>query len=318
MTGATGMLGRSVLKHLNASGNYECLGIGFNRVEPPLRKVNLLNANEITTLFDDVKPNVVVHCAAVRRPDEAAKDPDRTQALNVGTSLQLAKECARVGAVILYISTDYVFDGGIKTGIEPPYSPDSKTMPVNLYGRTKLAGEDAIRSVPAARGVIIRVPILYATDCYDLGESAMLLVAQALLSKGPIKVDNWAMRFPTLVDDVSCVLKFVIDATQRTINPIGNTILHVASPEGATKYEIVKIMAKVVGVDSSHIEANNTPDPGAEPRPRDTQLDCKKTWEELNLAQHKFVSIEKGMALALSKFQNDFKLSTGATSASSS
>ena len=82
--------------------------------------------------------------------------------------------------------------------------------------------------MPDARGVVIRVPILYANDCYDLAESAMLLVAKSFLSKTPTKVDEWALRFPTSVDDVSCVLKSIIFATQSPINPIGNVILHVA------------------------------------------------------------------------------------------
>ena len=79
-----------------------------------------------------------------KKNDQAAKDPERTQAFNVDVSLHLAKHCARVGTVILYMSADYVFNGGLKSRIEPPYLPDAKTMPVNLYGRTRLAGENAV------------------------------------------------------------------------------------------------------------------------------------------------------------------------------
>ena len=312
------MLGRNLLKHLNASSGYECTGIGFSRAVPPLRKVDLLNPNEISQLFDEIKPAIVVHCAAERFPDRASEDPKRTQALNVDSTLHLTKECARVGAVIVYISTDYVFDGGLKSGMEPPYSPDAKTMPANLYGESKLAGEEAVLSIPAARAVIVRVPVLYATDCYDVKESAALVIAKSLCSTSPTKVDNWGIRFPTLVDDVSNILRFVIDATQRPTNPLSNVRLHVSSSNRTTKYEMVKLMAKIMSVDSSHIEPNSNPPDSSAPRPRNTQLNCDETWKALEIAPYNFISLDEGLTRALAKFKNQINPSAAATTTNSS
>lgn len=304
------MLGRSLLRHLNETnpGYYECTGTGLTRVAqtPAMKKLDLLNPDAISQIFREIKPNVVVHCAAERFPDRASADPDRTFALNVDSTLHLAKECANVGARMIYISTDYVFDGGVNSAVEPPYMSNSKTMPINIYGESKLAGEEAVSSIPDARAVIVRVPVLYATDCYDLSESAALVVATALLSNSPAtKIDHWGVRFPTLVDDVSSVLRLIIDATQRPNHPLERVRLHISSPEQCTKYELVKLMAEITGSDVSHIEPD--PDaPAGAPRPRNTQLNCDETWKALEIIPHKFIPLREGMRRALAPFMDQF------------
>ena len=309
ITGATGMLGRSLYRYLNDTVGYECIGTGFSRAQPPIKKLDLLNPDEISQFLDESKPDVVVHCAAERFPDRAAADPKRTLALNVDSCLCLAKKCAQIGARLVYISTDYVFDGGVKSGVRPPYQIDAKTMPINLYGESKLAGEEAVLSIKDANAVAVRVPVLYANDCYDLAESATLVIAKSLLSKSSATtVDNWGVRFPTLVDDVSVVLGHIIEATQRPNNPIGNIRLHVSSSERCTKYELAKMMAKITGADASHIQPDSNPPSGA-PRPQNTQLNCEKTWEVLGIAPFKFIPLHDGLQGALAPFMDMFESS---------
>ena len=310
VTGATGMLGRSLLRHLNEYDTlYTTTGTGFNRANkiPNMKKLDLLNLQQIETIVDEIKPNIVVHCAAERFPDRASADPERTQALNVDSTLNLARECARIGATIIYISTDYVFDGGIHSGIQPPYPTDAKTSPINIYGESKLAGEEAVLSIPDSKPIIVRIPVLYALDCEDLSESASLVVAKALLSTESVTVDNWGVRFPTLVDDVSSVIRLIINATQNEQNPLskGGMKLHVSSSEQCTKYELTKLMAKIVNVDGSHIQPNSNPPSGA-PRPQNTQLDCSATWEVLNIAPYQFVPLNDGIQRALEPFMGSF------------
>jgi len=305
ITGASGMLGRSVLKNLNETSNYECIGTGMTRANPPLRKLDLLNPDAITQLMNEWHPNVVVHCAAERFPDRASADPKRTIALNVDSSKKLAEECGRIGASLIYISTDYVFDGGVQSGQQPPYLTDSKTMPINIYGESKLGGEEAVLSVKSAQAVVVRIPVLYATDCQNLDESATLVVAKSLLAKETTYVDHWGIRFPTLVDDIAKILKLIIDGTQRTKNKLGGIKLHVSSPERCTKYELAKLMAEIVSVDASKIKPNSSPPEGA-PRPQNTQLDCTETWEALGVPPHEFIPLRKGVEKALAPFKDVF------------
>ena len=94
--------------------------------------------------------------------------------LNVETPRNLGKVCKENGIMLIYISTDYVFDG-----TTPPYEVEDKPNPLNFYGQTKLDGEEAIKSVyPEA--VILRVPILYGSTEYN-GESAINVLIDAVL-----------------------------------------------------------------------------------------------------------------------------------------
>ena len=85
------------------------------------------------------QPHVIVHCAAERRPDVVENHPDTASQLNVDASGNLAKEAAAIGAFLIYISSDYVFDG-----TNPPYREEDIPNPLNLYGKTKLEGEKAV------------------------------------------------------------------------------------------------------------------------------------------------------------------------------
>jgi len=305
ITGASGMLGRSLMRELAGQQGYEVLGTGLTRAEPPLRKLDLMDEKQVAALIDEFRPNVVVHCAAERDPDRAAADPERLLRLNVESSASMAKHCSRVGATIIYISTDYVFDGGVHTGISPPYRPDSQTAPVNEYGRSKLAGEEAVLQVPAAHPVVVRVPVLYGVDCEDLSESASLVVAKVLQSAEAKAVDDWGERFPTLVDDVSACLRSIADATQRAGEGRIEGIVHVSAPECITKFQLAKLMAEILGVDASHLSADPNPPAGA-PRPRNTQLDCAATWAALGSEAREFTPLREGLAKALERFRPDF------------
>jgi len=309
VTGASGMLGRSLCRLLTAAANassYEVTGLGYTRAKPPMRKLDLLDAAAVGALLDEVQPHIVVHAAAERDPDRAARDPARVQSLNVDVCARLASECARLNATLIYISTDYVFDGGIQSGISPPYRPDAPTAPLNLYGRSKLAGEQAVLAVPGCSPLVLRVPVLYALDCAHLSESASLQVAEALLPQQSeyIDIDDWGIRFPTLVDDVSAVLKLIIDAkasAQSALPPV----LHCSSPERTTKYQLALQMAELLGVGTNLLKRDKNPPQDAAPRPRATQLDCAATWEALG-TQHQFIPLRQGLAKALSAHWDAF------------
>lgn len=173
ITGASGLLGRALMKVFLDAPGWEVLGLAHSRVSGTLKKVDLLNFDETTRIVEDFKPHILIHSAAERRPDVVSKNPSGTEKLNVGTTEFLAKlvEDFNKGLVkpchfMLYISTDYVFDG-----TQPPYKPDHPPHPLNKYGESKLAGEQAVMRCQKS-GLILRVPVLYG-DVEYLGESAV-------------------------------------------------------------------------------------------------------------------------------------------------
>ncbi|CEG80527.1 hypothetical protein RMATCC62417_14849 [Rhizopus microsporus] len=173
ITGASGLLGRQVVK---AFKDWEVVGTAFSRAKDNLVKLDLTDKDAVETFFNKQQPNVVVHCAAERRPDVAEKDKDGVLLLNVESSKRLAT---------IY----YVFDG-----TSPPYEIGDKPNPLQFYGQTKLAGENAVRQV-YPNAVILRVPILYGETEYN-GESAVnVLIDVVLTPQKPVKMDNISYKW---------------------------------------------------------------------------------------------------------------------------
>jgi dTDP-4-dehydrorhamnose reductase len=111
----------------------------------------------ITQVLADVHPDVIVNAAAYTGVDAAETDEDRAYAVNATGPALLAAESARIGARLIHVSTDYVFDGTATT----PYPPDAPTGPTSAYGRTKLAGELAVRELAPDTGYVVRTAWVY-------------------------------------------------------------------------------------------------------------------------------------------------------------
>jgi S-adenosylmethionine synthetase len=192
------------------------IGTGLNRISPPeVIKLDILNPKEIERVLDEVKPDIVVHCAANRFPDSCTANPEAARSVNVEASRSLAQATVSRGIFLIYISTDYVFSG--KPG-DAPYRPESSPSPPNVYGQTKLEGEKAVLERPTQIGaqnkvVVLRVPVLYGS-CDEPKDSAVnvlmsqLWAAQKLQAGQPkIQVDDYALRFPTNTQDVGRVCR---------------------------------------------------------------------------------------------------------------
>lgn len=111
ITGATGLLGRAVYKRLEENKDFTVVGTGFSRAQPPVEKLNLRNRSDVDLFIETRKPDCIIHCAAERRPDISEADPDASRELNVEVTSYLAEKAGNLGIFMIYISTDYVFDG---------------------------------------------------------------------------------------------------------------------------------------------------------------------------------------------------------------
>ncbi|KAF1928281.1 NAD(P)-binding protein [Didymella exigua CBS 183.55] len=285
VTGASGLLGRQVQRQFARSG-WKAIGTGLTRTSPPdIVALNILNRKHIDALLDDVKPDVVVHCAANRFPDSCSANPAAAHSLNVQASRALAEAAVARGMFLLYVSTDYVFPG--RRG-EAPYQPASVPDPPNVYGRTKLEGERAVldvaASAPAANAaVVLRVPVLYGS-CDEPRESAVnvlmsqLWAAQKLDAPAPaVAVDDWALRFPTNTDDVGRVCRDIADLYRSPDNAATDLppILHFSSEDRMTKWQMVQTFADITGLPLDKLAPSRPDDePGQDTtRPYDCHLD---------------------------------------------
>ena len=132
VTGASGLLGRQVMSVLAAEG-VSCTGLCFSRPSDGLTKLDITDFAATASLVKDLKPSHIIHAAAQRFPDKVEGDIEAAIKLNVESTRNLAEISKEIGSKMIYISTDYVFDGE-----HPPFFHDNKPNPLNKYGETRL------------------------------------------------------------------------------------------------------------------------------------------------------------------------------------
>ena len=121
-----------------------------------LGRVLFSNVGQVKKVLSDEKPDMVIHCAAYTNVDKAEEDLKTAELINVTGTENIAETCAKLGIVLVYISTDYVFDGET---VEP-YTTEDLPNPINNYGATKYEGEEAVRSL-CEKYYVVRTSWLY-------------------------------------------------------------------------------------------------------------------------------------------------------------
>lgn len=151
VTGVSGQLGYDVGLEL-ARRRIEYMGTSS-------KELDITDQAAVNRLMEDYRPDTVIHCAAYTKVDLAEDEPERCWAVNVNGTRNLAAACRKIGAKMVYISTDYVFPG---TG-EQFYETTDPVGPVNTYGRSKLVGELAVQSL-LERYFIVRISWVFGKN----------------------------------------------------------------------------------------------------------------------------------------------------------
>ena len=147
ITGSAGLLGRELVAY---AGTRHC-------VLPLTRKeADVCDSGSVERALDKAEPDVVVHCAAYTAVDDCELQPELAWKVNAEGTRNVARACRRRGVPLLYLSTDYVFDGQKPE----PYVETDRPNPLNVYGKTKLAGEEGVAEL-AERFWIVRVSWLF-------------------------------------------------------------------------------------------------------------------------------------------------------------
>ena len=260
VTGASGLLGREIMRALAPEHNVE--GWAFSRAEK-LKKVNLLDSREVEKTFHHFKPDILIHAAAERRPNVMEKKPDESWSLNVGVTEHLAQVSESSGTGLFFISTDYVFNG-----TRPPYKEEASVDPLNFYGHSKAKAEQIIQKT-CPQHCILRIPILYGPT-KDTTESSVTILVRQLqdLSLKEIFLDDGAIRYPTLTTDVAKALNFLIEKESTGI-------YHYTAEEPYTKYGMAVMMASILKITGKRIYPDPNPIKGAK-RPLNAHLNNTK------------------------------------------
>ncbi|WOO85490.1 Methionine adenosyltransferase 2 subunit beta [Vanrija pseudolonga] len=270
VTGASGLLGRAVTAAFTKRGD-AVIPLAFTRADSDKRytKLDLTDTAAVEAFFDKTKVDVVVHAAAERRPDVAEANPAAAERINVATSAHLGELAKKHGFTLLYISTDYVFSGRA-----PPYEVHHTPDPLQMYGRQKLAGEEAVVASRegGANSASLRVPVLFGRAEYNAESAVNVLVDVVKDQSGKTyTMDHYQIRNPTNVDDVARVLYDLAHLT-RPLPPI----LHFRStgPQ-MTKWEMTQVIARALDLPLDHVtpvSAKPETKPGQTERPWNTEL----------------------------------------------
>lgn len=193
VTGADGMLGQDLCPMLE-----DC---GYEVIETDIDNLDVTNELELNRVIADVKPDYLIHCAAYTNVDKAEEEKDLSYKINTKGTEYVAKACAKNNVTMLYISTDYVFDGTKKE----PYEIEDKTNPINEYGKTKLDGELAVQK-HCPQYYIIRTSWLYGHHGKNFVETMI-----SLADKPELKVVNDQIGCPTWTMDLSDAIISIIE-----------------------------------------------------------------------------------------------------------
>jgi dTDP-4-dehydrorhamnose reductase len=225
----------------------------------PLVPVDLTDVASVETAFKAVMPDAVIHTAALARVADCHKDPERALRINVDATRHLASLASLCGARFVHVSTDLVFDG-TRGGYQEGDSPS----PLSVYGRTKLAAEDAVLNV--AGGVVARVSLLYGPS--RSGQPSFFDEQIIALRTGravTLFEDEWR----TPLDLGTCARVLLLLAEGKVAGTV-----HVGGRERMSRVEMGRRLAAFLGVSDAGIVVKRRAEiPAPEPRPCDVSLD---------------------------------------------
>ncbi len=195
VTGANGQLGYDVLKEL-ASRGHEAVGTDIGEMD-------ITDAQSVARAMEKILPQAVIHCAAWTAVDAAEDNAERVRLVNAKGTENIARECKKLGCKMMYISTDYVFCG---QG-EEPLNPDcTEFSPLNVYGKTKLEGELAVRE-NLSKFFIVRIAWVFGKN----GGNFVKTMLKLGKTHAFLKVVNDQIGTPTYTCDLARLLVDMIE-----------------------------------------------------------------------------------------------------------
>jgi len=236
ITGASGLLGRSLLR--TAPKFSPVVGTFLTPPGwPGLVQLDIEGLELCRAVVNEVKPDVVIHCAGDGRVDFAEENPSAAKAIiHTGTS-NIVQAAAEVGAHLVYISTNAVYDGN-----SPLYREESQHLPVNVYGRIKSEAEVIVMGYPH-KWTIIRPIMLYGWPQAGKRDNLATRVIGALQAGNIIRVAKDIVSQPTYVMDLAEAIWWIVQAQQSD-----KEVWNMAPKERMTLYDFAVTIAEVFGL----------------------------------------------------------------------
>lgn len=189
ITGAEGQLGYDIIKELEKRGEN-------NYFAPTIKEMDITKKDIVDEVISSYEPDVIFHCAAYTAVDKAEEDKESCYNINVTGTKNIVEASKKIDAKVVYISTDYVFDGTK----EDPYNTNDKTNPINYYGYTKLEGEKLVEQLKDY--LIVRISWVFGIN----GKNFVKTMLNLAESRDELSVVTDQIGSPTYTEDLSKLL----------------------------------------------------------------------------------------------------------------
>jgi dTDP-4-dehydrorhamnose reductase len=225
IVGGKGMLGHALADQLTARGR--------RFLTPDLPEIDITAPQSLNRYFAEHKPTLIVNCAAHTKVDQCEQEKEKADAINGYAVGHLASLCKSSGAVLVHISTDFVFDGSQRR----PYRVDDVPNPLSAYGKSKLLGEIELQKHPPARWLIVRTAWLYGRH----GPNFPRTMVQAAQAGKPLTVVNDQSGSPTYTADLAGAILDLVDSG-------ANGIFHGTNSGQTTWFDFAKAALEEFGL----------------------------------------------------------------------
>lgn len=264
ITGAGGQLGVDLLRVLSGRDGVEAVGLA--RAD-----LDITDDVAVRDAFAEIRPDVVINAAAYTAVDAAETDEAGATLGNEVGPRNLAVAAAAAGARMIQVSTDYVFPGDATE----PYDEDAPTGPRSVYGRTKLAGEQAVLAAHPDGGYVVRTAWVYGAS----GANFVKTIARLERERETISVVNDQRGSPTWSHDLAVGLVALADSTA----PAG--VYHCTNSGSTTWFDFARAIFEELGADPQRVRPTTTDAfPRPAPRPAYSVLSDRK-WRAAGLPQ---------------------------------
>ena len=248
ITGANGLLGQHLVKLLLDTTSHEIIATSKSEPRGIIQNnrlhyysLDIINGLEVNLLIDKLRPDTIIHCAALTQIDECEQNPIKAWEVNVTATRFLVDAAKKINAFFIFISTDFVFDG-----MAGPYKEGDTLNPVSYYGSTKVAAEKAVAE-SGLQYATIRTCLLYGNILYGNRSNIISWVKENLENEQQIKVVSDQMRTPTYVEDLAMGVLLVVEK-----KAVG--LFHISGKDFLSPYEMALSTAEVLNLDAKLIQ----------------------------------------------------------------
>jgi len=278
VTGASGLLGNKVVER--AENDHDVTPFHNTKpLHPNSLGLDITDAAEVSRLFRDLKPDAVIHTASETNVDKCETEKEHAFKTNVEGTRNIAVACGNVGAKLVYVSTDYVFDG-----TKGNYTEQDSPNPINYYGLTKLEGEKQVIQY-CANYAVLRTSVLYGWHPWK--QNFATWVINQLKQSEKISVVEDHYNTPTLADNLA---EMAVETAERNLRGI----YHAAGSERTSRYEFARQIAETFRLDAALIQPVKMKDLTfwVARRPKDSSLNTSKIQKQL---ETKPLSVPEGL-----------------------